>query len=122
MKLSYSQSLLLTSIILPSIVAYGQGDMQINIYSGNDESCVNGYETHFYPFVDGSCYNYEWEGSTADAIVNCPSQTTCSCMFYYDTNCEGEAIWGPLDECMPGNWGSVECSIKYEPPFTTTYY
>jgi hypothetical protein len=117
--MKFAQSIFSTLILLGPVKAqYSQGDIQINIYNGESNGCTDGYQTSFYPYVDGvTCYGYVWEGSTANAIVDCPSGARCDCDFFPGEDCgfdSTNSTTALYDECVPGSWASFICGITSE--------
>jgi hypothetical protein len=101
----YKLSALAAAMLIPMISGEA---LQINMYSG--ESCVEGYLLSYEPFTNGDCYNYGWDGSNAQGIVNCPDGDTCACEFFTEYDCQGtETQSYYTEDCVQGSFFSVQC-------------
>ncbi|KAI2629347.1 hypothetical protein GGS26DRAFT_592014 [Hypomontagnella submonticulosa] len=91
------------SFALVSLLACLGSAIQVNYYK--DGGCSD-YATSIKNVPsDGSCYNYEWNGSNSANIANC-DWPNCECIFFTDGNCQNpkySAVWGS-DNCA-SNWG-----------------
>lgn len=84
--------------------------IQINVFKNGD--CTN-YMTSFDPYTDGTCYNWDWNGSNSDGIVDC-SNESCYCYFYTLPDCGGSyQYFSGTGGCASngGGWQSVKCNF-----------
>jgi hypothetical protein len=112
-----SNLILTASIFTPLALAQTPGSIQINIYNGDNDYCTEGYEASFYPFVNDDCYNFSWEGSTANGLVDCTDTTKntfCECTFYSAPDCNSDYnyVGTVINGCIQGNWQSFQCHYQ----------
>lgn len=99
----------LAQLALATSLASLAASIQVNIFYAGD--CTK-YATSFNPYSNGDCYDYGWDDSNSDSIVDCDRFDTCECTFYTNYGCYGdEQTFSGTGGCASsgGGFKSVSC-------------